>query len=264
MSSYERFIGKTVLITGGGTGIGAAAARRIAREGGHVVVTGRRPEPIEAIAREIGGLAFAGDAADSEHLATAIAGAVARFGGLDAIVSNAGAGIPGSATDIAIERWKAAFRTNVDGAMLLARLAVPEMRKRGGGAIVLVASLAAISGAPNMASYLTSKAALLGLNRSLAYDYGPENIRSNVICPGWVRTEMANGAIGMFASMRGCTEDEMAEELSRTLALRRMATPEEMAAVVAFLASGDSACMTGSIITADSGATLFHGGSFCG
>lgn len=257
-----RFSDKVVLITGGGTGIGAATARRIAAEDGHVIVTGRRSGPIEAVAEEIGGLAFAGDAADPAHLATAIAGAVARFGGLDAIVANAGNSIPGAVTDIDPEAWHEAFRTNVDGAMLLARSAIPEMRKRGGGAIVLVASLAAIGGAPNMASYLTSKAALLGLNRSLAYDYGPDNIRSNVVCPGWVRTEMANGAISMFASKLGYSDDEMAEHLSRTLALRRMATEDEMASVIAFLASQDSSCMTGSIITADNGATLFHGGSF--
>jgi len=257
-----RFADKVVLITGGGTGIGAATARRIASEGGKVIVTGRRPEPIAAIAQEIGGLSFAGDAANPAHLAEAIAGAVAQFGGLDAVISNAAASTAGSVVDIALDAWHDANRVNVDGAMLLARLAVPALRERGGGAVVIVASLAAVSGAPDMASYLTTKAALLGLNRSIAYDYGKYNIRSNVVCPGWVRTEMANGAIAMFADRKGCSADEMADHIARTLAMRRMATPDEMASVVAFLASDDSSCMTGSVVTADSGAMIFHGGSF--
>lgn len=257
-----RFVGKVILITGGGTGIGAASARRIAAEGGNVIVTGRRPGPIEAIAQEIGGLAFAGDAANPEHLAQAIAGAVETYGGLDGVIANAAGAVPGSIVDIPLDGWKDSCRLNIDGPMLLARLAVPELRKRGGGSIVLVASLAAISGAPDMASYLTTKAALLGLNRSIAYDYGKENIRSNVVCPGWVRTEMANGAIRMFADQKGITEDEMADHISRTIAMRRMASPEEMAAVVTFLASDDSSCITGTELTADNGAKIFHGGSF--
>lgn len=262
MTAGGRFAGKVILITGGGTGIGAASARRIAAEGGKVVVTGRRSGPIEAVAQEVGGLAFAGDAADPSDLAAAIAGAVEIFGGLDGVIANAAGAVPGSILDISPEAWRESCRINIDGPMLLARLAVPELRKRGGGAIVLVASLAAISGAPDMASYLTTKAALLGLNRSIAYDYGKDNIRCNVVCPGWVRTEMANGAIRMFADQAGISEDAMADHISRTIAMRRMASPDEMAAVITFLASEDSSCITGTELTADNGAKIFHGGSF--
>lgn len=262
MTAAARFAGKVILITGGGSGIGAATARRIASEGGKVVVTGRRPGPIAAIAQETGGLAFAGDAADPDDLARAISGTVEAFGGLDGVIANAAGAVPGSVIEIPLDGWKESCRLNIDGPMLLARLAVPELRKRGGGSIVLVASLAAISGAPDMASYLTTKAALLGLNRSIAYDYGKDNIRSNVVCPGWVRTEMANGAIRMFADREGITEDEMADHISRTIAMRRMASPDEMAAVIAFLASEDSSCITGAELTADNGAKIFHGGSF--
>jgi NAD(P)-dependent dehydrogenase (short-subunit alcohol dehydrogenase family) len=262
MTTGARFAGKVILITGGGTGIGAATARRIAAEGGKVVVTGRRRGPIDEIAQETGGLAFAGDAADPDDLAAAIAGAVKAFGGLDGVIANAAGVAAGSILDIPLDGWKESCRINIDGPMLLARLAVPELRKRGGGSIVLVASLAAISGAPDMASYLTTKAALLGLSRSIAYDYGRDNIRSNVVCPGWVRTEMANAAIQMFADKAGCSQDAMADHISRTVAMRRMATPEEMAAVITFLASEDSSCITGTELTADNGARIFHGGSF--
>ena len=134
------------------------------------------------------------------------------------------------------------------------------MRARGGGAFVLVASMAALGGGPHGAPYLASKAALLGLNRSLAFDYGPENIRSNVICPGWVRTEMADGTLAGVAESRGMSLDALVGNIVRAVPLRRMARPEEMASIIAFLASDDAAFMTGSIIVADGGAAIVDAG----
>lgn len=248
-----RFDGKVVLITGGGTGIGAATARHIAAEGGKVVVTGRRSGPIEAVAAETGGIAVAGDTTDVEHIAAAVAVARDRFGGLDVLVANAGVEVLGSVEEIDLDDWRSALQTNVDGAMLFARAAIPAMRDRGGGAIILVSSVAALAGAPHYVSYLTSKTALIGLNRSLAYDYGPEKIRSNALCPGWVRTEMAERFLGEFAAAKGISLEEMIRTVAKPYPLRRMAAPEEIAAVIAFLASEDASFMTGATVVADGG-----------
>jgi NAD(P)-dependent dehydrogenase (short-subunit alcohol dehydrogenase family) len=251
-----RFDGKVALITGGGTGIGAATARRFAAEGGKVVVTGRRREPIEIVAAETDGVAVAGDTTSETHIAEAIAAARAHYGGLDILVASAGIELFGSAEDVALEDWRGTLQTNIEGTMLAARAAVPELRSRGGGAMVLVASVAALTGAPRYVSYLTSKAALLGLNRSLAYDFGPERIRCNAICPGWVRTEMAERAIGEFAMQKGITLEEMIARLVGPYPLRRMGDPEEIAAVIAFLVSEDASFMTGATVIADGGGAI--------
>ncbi|WP_188062830.1 SDR family NAD(P)-dependent oxidoreductase [Sphingobium sp. KCTC 72723] len=251
-----RFDGKVALITGGGTGIGAATARRLAAEGARVVVTGRRPEHIEKIAYETGGRAVAGDTSSLAHIEEAVAAACDTFGGLDILVANAGVELFGSVETVDIMDWRRTLEINVEGAMLAARVAVPRMRQRGEGAIVLVASVAALSGAPHYVSYLTSKAALLGLNRSLAYDFGPENIRCNALCPGWVRTEMAERALGEFAHAQGITLEEMIAKVVGPYPLRRMGNPAEIAGTIAFLASRDAAFITGTTIVADGGGAI--------
>lgn len=256
-----RFEGKVALITGGGTGIGAATARRIAAEGGKVVVTGRRREPIEAVAAETGGIAIVGDTTSATDIDTAIAAAREHFGGLDLLVANAGIETHGTVEDVELEGWRQVLQTNLDGVMLATRAAIPAMRSRGGGAIVLVGSVASLFGAPQSVSYLTSKAALLGLNRSLAYDYGPQRIRCNMICPGWVRTEMADRAISAFATARGITEDEMIMEMVKHYPLRRISHSDEIASVIAFLGSSDASFMTGTVTVADGGGSIVDVGS---
>jgi meso-butanediol dehydrogenase / (S,S)-butanediol dehydrogenase / diacetyl reductase len=255
-----RFEGKVALITGGGTGIGAATARRIAAEGGKVVITGRRREEIEVVAAETGGIAIVGTTTSTTDIEKAIA-AARDLGGLDILVANAGIQNIGSVESIGLEEWRQTLQTNIEGVMLVSRAAIPEMRARGGGAIVLVASVAALTGEPQTVSYQTSKAAMLGLNRSLAYDYGPERIRCNAICPGWVRTEMTDRAISGFAIAKGLTDDEMITELVKHYPLRRMAHPDEIASVIAFLASSDASFMTGTAVVADGGGLIVDVGT---
>lgn len=256
-----RFAGKVALITGGGTGIGAASARRIADEGGNVVVMGRREAQLRAVADACGGHIVIGDTASLDDLARAVVEAEERFGGLDVLVANAGIELFGSIETVSLDDWRRVFEVNLEGAMLAARASIPAMRKRGGGAIVLLASVAALAGAPSYVSYLTTKAGMLGLNRSIAYDYGPENIRCNALCPGWVKTEMAERAIADIAALKGTTADALARDMVNVYPLRRMAEPAEIASIVAFLCSSDAAFVTGATLSADGGGGIVDVGT---
>ena len=251
-----RFAGKVALITGGGTGIGAAIAREISAGGGKVVLTGRRPQPIERIADEVGGAAIAGDTSDPAHLEEAVALAVARFGGLDILVANAGVEHLARVEDMDLANWHQTMAVNVDGPMLASRASIAEMRRRGGGSIVLVASMAALVAVPAGAAYMTTKAALLGLNRSLAMDYGPEGIRCNIVCPALVPSEMTDRTMAMVAAFKGMAPDELIARIGNVYPLRRPGKPEEIAKAVGFLASDEASFITGVVLAADGGAGI--------
>jgi NAD(P)-dependent dehydrogenase (short-subunit alcohol dehydrogenase family) len=244
---------KVALVTGGGTGIGAATARRFGAEGARVVVTGRRPGPIEAVAAEIGGVAVPGDATRVDDVRRAIATAVEQFGGLDVVVANAGGKGTGPVAAADDETWQASIESNLTSAFLTARESLPALLARGGGSIVLVASEAALAGVPQEAGYATAKSALLGLTRSLAIDYGPQGVRANAVCPGWVRTPMADGEMDELARTRGISREEAYALACAPLPLRRPAAPEEIAAVCVFLASAEASFVTGAVLACDGG-----------
>lgn len=259
--THPRFKGKVALITGGGSGIGAAVARQIASEGGKVIVTGRQLWPLSKVADEIDGLAVAGDTSDVAHLSQAVDLAVERFGGVDILIANAGIEMFGSIIDVDLEGWRQALSVNLEGAMLASRAVIPEMRRRGGGAIVHVSSIAGLRAVPGYVSYMTSKAALFGLSRSIAMDFGRDGIRSNVICPGLVRTEMAERGLGFLAAEKGVPLETVMEEVVRYYPLRRAATPEEIGRSIAFLASDDASFITGAVLSADGGAGIVDVGA---
>lgn len=257
----EAFAGKVVLITGGGTGIGAACARWFAGEGAQVAVTGRRQQPIEAVAREIGGLAIQADAASLAESQRVVDEIRARFGGLDVLVANAGIEAFGSVTELDPGEWQQVMDVNVNGVMYAARTAIPAMQARGGGAIVVVASEAALTAGPRYAAYNTSKTALIGLARSMAYDHGGEGVRVNTICPGWVRTEMSEREAAAIAAEKGISTEAQIEALTRYMPLERMAEPAEIAACIGFLASDAASFVTGAVLPADGGATVVDVGT---
>ena len=256
-----RLEGKVAIVSGGGTGIGAATARRFVAEGAHVVVTGRRSEPIEAVAAETGGLAVPGDVTDPEHAPAVMAAVIERFGGVDIVVANAGVGFGGSAGDVDDERWNRTMDVNLTGAMRLVRAALPTLLERAGGSIVLVSSISGMVASTESAAYVTSKHALIGLARSLAVDYGPRGIRTNALCPGWVVTAMADESADELAEIRGITRDEAYRLGTENVPLRRPATADEMAACVLFLASDESSYVNGACLVADGGTAVVDAGA---
>ena len=249
----ERLAEKVALITGGGTGIGAAIARRFVQSGAKVVITGRRSEPLQAVVSDIGCEAVVCDVGVLESCTAAVNETVKLFGGLDILVSNAGVLYEGSVVEQEPAEWQQSFDTNVTGVMNMARVAIPQMVTRGGGAIVNVSSVAGIASGAGMASYVSSKTAVLGLTRSLAVDYGPQGIRVNTLCPGWVKTPMSDAEMQALAEQLGISADTAAKETTRYLPLRRMAEADEIAACAEFLASDDASFVTGTVLVADGG-----------
>jgi meso-butanediol dehydrogenase / (S,S)-butanediol dehydrogenase / diacetyl reductase len=248
-----RLDGKVAIVSGGGTGIGAATARVFAREGARVVVTGRRAEPLQAVAAEIDGRAVAGDTTDDDRVRAAVAEARDAFGGLDVVVANAGLGFGGAAADVDDERWQQTLDVNLTGAFRLARAAIPSLVERGGGSIVLVSSVSALVSGTDGAAYVTSKAAMLGLARSIAVDYGPSGIRANALCPGWVETPMGDGSMESLMTKHGISLAEAYRLVTQHIPLRRPATADEIAACCLFLASDESSIVTGTTLVADGG-----------
>jgi len=250
----ERLKGRIALITGGGTGIGAACARLFSESGAAVAVMGRRPAPIRIIAEQIGGIAVSGDAAREADCINAVSATVKAYGGLDILVCCAGIMVEGSVVDMDLADWDRIMAANLTGVMQAARACLPVMRSRPKGSIVNVASLGALVAPGQMAGYITSKTAILGLTRSMAVDYGP-NIRVNTLCPGWVLTPMSEEEMENYAIAKNISKQEAIDYATRFLPLQRMARPEEIARCVEFLASDDASFITGAMLVADGGSS---------
>jgi meso-butanediol dehydrogenase / (S,S)-butanediol dehydrogenase / diacetyl reductase len=248
--------GKVVLVTGGGTGIGGAVARRFVNRGAQVVIVGRRVDVVEQLAREIGALALQCDVGVAESVERTIARLVERCGGLDIVVNNAATVQIGNVEQLDDAAWSSVVEINVNGPMRVARAAIPHLRTRGGGSIVNVSSIGGLFAAKNSAAYGTTKAALLGLTRSLARDYGREGIRVNTLCPGWVDTPMVEPALRMIAGARGISIDAARLVLVEHNPIKRMADPDEIARCVEFLATDAASFVTGAVLIADGGQSI--------
>jgi meso-butanediol dehydrogenase / (S,S)-butanediol dehydrogenase / diacetyl reductase len=252
--------GRMALITGGGTGIGAAIAARFVKDGARVCIAGRRPEMLESTAKSLAKgsvTTCTGDVSKYDDIRRMVATAL-KFGGkLDILVNNAAIDAVGSVTGLDPEDWKKALDTNLTGPFLLIKEVIPHMIKNGGGSIINIASLAGLRCVPGMAAYCTTKAALIMLTKQVALDYGPQKIRCNAVCPGGTRTEMNKNALVLPISEKLGTDLESAYKyFTRSVPLRRAAEPAEIAGLCSFLAGDDSAFMTGSEVTIDGGASV--------
>ena len=248
----SRLQGKVAVITGGNAGIGEAIARRFAREGAAVVVTGRRKDLLDKTVRDITGeggraLAVAGSVADEAHARAVVDQAVRTFGKLDVLVNNAGIGAFGKQlheTDDAT--WDEVLAVNLTGAFRMTRASIPAMLTAGGGSIINISSIASLVGIPMLSAYAASKGGLDALTRCTAIDYAKQGIRCNAMNPGLVATPMAAGLISDQARLNQVLSD---------YPIARPGTPEEVASLALFLASDESVWMTGTTVPIDGGMT---------
>ncbi len=245
------------IVTGAGTGIGAACARRLAEDGFGVVLSGRREAPLRTVAGVIGAAAVVmpGDVGDPAHADALATAAGETFGGIDAVVLNAGIGESRPVGDETLESWDAVLRTNLTGAFLVARASLPGLVERS-GALVAVASVNAWRAGPGWASYCTSKAGLVMLVQSIARDYGPKGVRANAVLPGWVRTPMGDEDMDALAARDGLDRDGAYDLTHRHVPARRPAEAREIADVVAFLLSDAAGYVSGAALPVDGGASV--------
>ena len=244
--------GDVVVVTGGGTGMGAAIARRYAAEGARVALVGRREGPLEEVAQSIGALAIVADAGRAADARRALDLVIERFGRVDTLICNAGG--PGFTTvaEATDEEWTRALRANLDTAFVMTREFLPALIDSS-GAIVMVSSLSGLVAGPSMAGYVTAKHAVIGLTKSLARDYGSHGVRVNAICPGWVKTPMADEEMDELGMP---SREEAYRVATADIPLQRAADPSEIAAAVRFLGSRESSYMTGSTLVIDGGAHI--------
>jgi len=248
-----------VLVTGGGTGIGEAIARRFAAEGWRVAVNGRRLEPIAAVAADIDGVPVQGDTADPAGAERVVAETVEALGGLDSVILNAGIAHSGTILEQTPESFERVLRTNVIGSFLVARAALPHVLERK-GSLIAISSAAALTAGPQSAAYCTSKAALSMLMKSIAVDFGEAGIRANSVCPAWVRTDMGDAMMDELGEQHGVDREEAYRWANRFTPARRPATLDEVAGTVVFLASPEAGYVNGTAIPIDGGATSVNVG----
>jgi meso-butanediol dehydrogenase / (S,S)-butanediol dehydrogenase / diacetyl reductase len=251
-----RLQGKVALITGGGTGIGAAVAEAFIGEGAKVCITGRRREELEKFARRFSTnqiTVCTADVSKQEDVQRMVETAVAFGGKLDIVVNNAAMGVPVNVVDMDVSIWQKVMDTNLTGPFLMMKYAIPHMLRAGGGSIINVASIGAIRGLPFAAAYCATKSGLLGLSRQVAIDYGPQKIRSNVVLPGAFRSEMFDRRLEETAGAAGISVEERLKTMAAPAPLKRVAFPKEIAGLFVYLASDESAYTTASEFTCDAG-----------
>lgn len=251
---------RVAIVTGAGSGIGAAVARRLLGEGWRVVVTGRRREPLEAVADTGEALALPGDVRSPDHAEALVAAARERWGRLDGLVLNAGVTAVGSVGATSDESWHDVIETNLTAPFLLSRAALPALLETR-GSIVGVGSIAATVAGPGLAAYGVSKAAVVRLMQSLAVDYGPRGLRANAVNPGWIRSEMADMELGELVGSLGPDLESVYTAITREVPSRRAGTPDEAAAAIVWLLGPQSAYVNGAVLTVDGGTSIVDVGT---
>lgn len=247
-----RFSGKIVIVTGAGTGIGTATARRFVEEGAKTVLVGRTLKNLEDAASglpETQVVLHPTDVAEESAVDELIRMVTAQFGRLDVLVNNAAIFLPGAAADVTTDEWRQVMAINLDGVFFATRAAIPHLIKTG-GSIINVASASGLGADWNAAAYDTAKGAVVNFTRSVALDYGRSGIRINSVCPSLIDTPMAAG-VKASAELLGKFEER--------IPFGRIGQPSEVAAVIAFLASEDASFVHGVNMPVDGGLAASNG-----
>ncbi|MBS0338507.1 MAG: SDR family oxidoreductase [Proteobacteria bacterium] len=255
----NRMQGKVALVTGGGAGIGAAAGRIFAAEGAAVVLVDLDPAALDRTAAAIRSAVdgarvehYAADVADAEQAALAVAHGVRAFGRLDVLVNNAAMRNYAAVADATPQEWQAMLGVNLVGAANYCRAALPELRRAGRGSIVTVSSCYAVTGRKGMGLYDATKAGLLALTRTLAFEEAAHGIRANAVCPGSTLTDFHIER----AKAKGKSLEQLRGERSDNSLIGRWASPEEVAYPILWLASDEASFVTGATLMVDGGLSI--------
>jgi NAD(P)-dependent dehydrogenase (short-subunit alcohol dehydrogenase family) len=245
------------IVTGGGSGIGLAGARAMAREGATVIIADLSPERGDAAVAEIRASghraeARATDVADDHSLARLIEGTIGDHGRLDVLHSHAGVQVEGTLEGVDPAGMDASWRLNVRAHFMAARLAMPQMRAQGSGAIIVTSSNSGVFYDHEMIAYTTSKHAVIAMVRQIAVDYGRYGVRVNALCPGWVDTPFNDPFIRQMGG-----RDAIETYIRAKVPLGRWASTDEIAEAIVFLASTRSSFMTGQTLVIDGGESIY-------
>lgn len=243
----ERFKGKVALITGGASGIGAATARRIADEGGTVVICDRNGPAAKELATEVGGRGYELDVTDLERTLAV----VEAVGDVHVLVSAAGVDVCDTVPNTSPDEWRTILDVDLTGVYNSCRAVLPRFVAQGGGAIVTISSAIGTVGERNRSAYCAAKAGVENLTRAMALDHGPTGVRANCVAPGLIDTPLIRNGKVSGADDPGA----MQAMVDRHHALGRIGQPSEVAAAIAFLASDDASFITGAILPVDAGWT---------
>jgi len=248
----RRLIGRRAIVTGAGAGIGRAIALRLSAEGARVMVADVDLKAAEAVIREIGSEALAQqvDVSDEDSAVAMIARARTEWGGLDVLINNAGVGVAATTPDTDTDDWRRVLEVCLTGTFFAMKHAIPLLREGGGGAIINMSSVAALVGVTDRAAYCAAKGGILALTRAAAVDHVGEGIRVNCIAPGTVDTPWVERITSGYddpAAARQAMEERQPHG--------RLVSPEEIAAMAAYLASDEAASVVGAAMVVDGGMT---------
>ena len=248
-----RYKGKVVMITGGARGVGASCAQRFAKEGAKVAILDIDLDQAQVLAEDLGGVGFYCNVADQHSVDTAVQNVVSTLGRLDVLVANAGVYKSWPLSENRIEDWQRLVDINLTGTYLSCQAVAQQMISQQSGSIVVMSSMAAKTSWPNSAAYSATKTGAIGLVRSVAMELGPDNINCNAVCLGHADTEMLHQVDRSICEEYGWSRGTFIQQLIESNPMKRLASLEETAALVSFLASDEARYINGQAIELDGG-----------